>query len=569
MKVLEGGPENGGIIENTINLECVGGVNKIYELKRGQVYYMHAPINIDNWGGSLTIRAEEGNGPKPVILRKPLNEIPVGSNIIKGSFTLQGIQMPWLQTDGSDGDSYWSLFSISGNGSKLLVEDCMFEMGLGVLFGTDGVENGQVDIFRNNYFRDFHDGQQWWAGRVINCKVPVDTLIFENNTTVGAGLTILGQECMMAFGFINHNTFINNTRYPFLNQYWKECYFTNNLFVNANWVGEDKENVATGGADPDTTLHGLIGVDTITIYQWLDAKYLNADSTALTSDIDQISDYTWYAADNVCVSSNTLDAYYHGTPDDGIDGAPASYLNWGGLGTGPWKIVNVPGIFMNWKTAKLVADNDNIMAENNIVYEFPAEDMGFGTDPLPQAAADVYIEWNRSKWGVPDVTTPDIALTHFGDYDPNTIPGVETENSSTGGITKISDMIEDFSYTKDLPSHIDGKPIGALHWVDMDYDHVTQLTLVKGAYNGICCLSDVKPISSEQSLFVYPNPAKSVLNVRNGKNADITIINLDGRVVKSVKNVSSVNVSDLADGMYTVTIKDGNSVSRQKVLLAK
>ncbi len=223
----------------------------------------------------------------------------------------------------------------------------MFEMGLGVLFATDGVENGQVSIFRNNYFRDFHDGQQWWAGRVINCKVPVDTLIFENNTSTGCGLTVLGQECMMAFGFINHNTFINNTKYPFLNQYWKEVYYTNNLFVNANWVGEDRENVCTGGTDPDTNTHGLVGLDTITVHQWVDAKYLNADSTALTSDVDEISDYTWYAADNVCVSSNTLDAYYHGTPDDGIDGAPASYLNWGGLGNGPWKVVNVPGIFMN------------------------------------------------------------------------------------------------------------------------------------------------------------------------------------------------------------------------------
>jgi hypothetical protein len=46
-------------------------------------------------------------------------------------------------------------------------------------------------------------------------------------------------------------------------------------------------------------------------------------------------------------------------------------------------------------------------------------------------------------------------------------------------------------------------------------------------------------------------------------------MNLDGRVVKSVKNVSSVSVSDLADGMYTVTIKDGNNVAKQKVLIAK
>ncbi len=358
VKVLEGGAENGGIIETTINAEVSGGVNKIYELKRGQFYLMHAPINIDNLGGTLTIRAEAGDGPKPVIIRMPLNEVAVGSNVVKGGLTLQGLQMPWMQTDGSDGGSYWSLFSVSGNGSKLLVEDCMFEMGFGVLFATDGVENGQVSIFRNNYFRDFHDGQQWWAGRVINCKVPVDTLIYENNTSTGAGLTILGQECMMAFGFINHNTFINNTKYPILNQYWKECYYTNNLFVNANWVGEDHENVATGGQDPDALLHGLVGVDTITVNQWLDKKYLNADSTALTADIASIDNYIWYAADNVCVASNTLADYYTGTPNDGIEGAPASYLNWGGLGNGPWKVVNVPGIFMNSRAEALIADHD-------------------------------------------------------------------------------------------------------------------------------------------------------------------------------------------------------------------
>ncbi len=192
--------------------------------------------------------------------------------------------------------------------------------------------------------------------------------------------------------------------------------------------------------------------------------------------------------------------------------------------------------------------------------------MGFGTDPLPQAAADVYIEWNRSKWGVPDVTAPDIQITHFGDYDANTIPGVETEDSPTG-ITRISDVIEDFSYTKSLPSHIDGKPVGALHWVDMDYEHDTQLSLVKDAYNGIFH-SGVKPVEAN-SLFVYPNPVKSILNVKNAKNADITIMNLDGRVVKSVRNVSSVNVSDLADGLYTITIKEGNTVSKQKVLISK
>jgi len=391
--LIDGGLENGGSIETTINNDVTDGVrnnpNRVYELKRGEFYMMHAPLNVDNAGGTLTIRAEDGEGPKPVIIRVPLNEIEVGNHVIKGSLTIQGIQYHWKQTDGASGGA-WGHWAVSENDSKLLVEDCLFEFGFGVLFNTDGIENGQVAIFRNNYFRDFHDGAQWWAGRVINNKVPVDTMIYENNTSTGCGLTVLGQENLWEYGLINHNTFINNTKYPFLNQYWKEMYFTNNLFINANWVGEDMENVATGGQDPDALMHGIVGVDTITTKIWINSKfYLDGDSTQLGPEVDEISDYIWYAADNVTITSPTLAAYYAGDLNTVIDGAPASYLTWGGLGEGPWEVVNVPGIFSNSRTDSLIAHWDNIKAENNHVYTISQDSLGMVTDPLPQAAADV------------------------------------------------------------------------------------------------------------------------------------------------------------------------------------
>ncbi|MFH0756819.1 MAG: Ig-like domain-containing protein [Bacteroidota bacterium] len=479
--VLEGGVANGGIIETTINNEVAGGVNKVYELKRGQFYMMHSAIDIDNPGGTLTIRAEAGDGPKPVILRVPVNEIPVGNNLVEGSLVLQGIQYHWKQTDGAFGGD-WRNWSISGDNSKLVVEDCLFEYCSGDLFNADEVESGFVAIFRNNYFRDFHGANQWWAGRVLTCKVPVDTLIYENNTTTGAGLTILGHNCLFDYTVINHNTFVNNTKYPFLNVYYKTLYMTNNLFVNANWVGEDRENVATGGQDPDALLTGLVGLDTIHAGIKIQSKYLNSEGTALTEEVDEISDYIWYAADNVCVASATLDNYYSGGMNSVFDDAPASYLDWNGLGNGPWRVVNVPGIFMNERTEAIIADHDNIIAENNIVFEMTAEELGFGTDPLPQAAADVYARWNQAKWGVPGVNTPDIGVTYFGDYDANTLPGVETENSYAGGITKISDMIEDFSYSANLISKSDGLPIGALHWDDITFDSEASLLAVTKAY---------------------------------------------------------------------------------------
>lgn len=540
---IAGGADNGGSIETTINNDTRTDDVLIYELTRGEFYMMHGPINVDVGNRTIVLRAEAGDGGKPVILRVPLNDVEVGQNIIKGSLTMQNLQ---YQQMGSDEviSNVWGQFQLSGNNNKLLVEDCLFEFCGGTLFNTDGIENGGVHIFRNNYFRDFHDASQWWAGRVMNCKVPVDTLIYENNSHTGTGLTVLGQECMMAYGMINHNTFINNTKYPFLNQYWKECYYTNNLFVNANWVGEDRENVATGGQDPDgratidngdgtyTTnemFHGLVGVDTITTNIWINERYyLNkADSTGLTTDVDEISDYIWYAADNVCVSSATLDAYYASSSE--------SYLNWGGHGNGPWEVHNQPGMFMNSRTEALIADHDNIKAENNSVYAITAEEMGFGTDPLPQAAADAYIMWNKASWGVPDVTAPDIQPTRFGDYNPNTIPGVETEVSEAGGITKISDMVEDFSYSNAIVSNIDGMPVGALHWDDIAFDSKMLTSKVKAAYDGTLGFEEVSASASKFELKNYPNPFTSSTTISFSLSADsyvsLQVYDVSGRMV--------------------------------------
>lgn len=481
--VIEGGSFREGLIEATINLDVNAqgkrnNPNRIYELKRGEFYLMNKKLDVDNPGGMLTIRAEEGEGPLPIILLHPKDGVSIDSHTITGSLALNGIQYHGMQTDGI---IVWQNWSLSGDSSKLVVENCLFEYCNGDLFNTANVLKGLSIKLRNNYFRDFHGSNHWWGGRVVYCKTPVDTLIFENNTTTGAGLTILAQESLIDYAVINHNTIINNVKYPFLNQYWKTAFITNNLFVNANWVGEDLENVATGGQDPDALLHGLVGVDTITAdLANIQEKYLDEFGN-LTEDVDEISDYTWYAADNVCVASSTLDNYYSGGYND-LFNAPASYLTWSGP-AGPFIVRNVPGIFMNERSKAIVAEHGNIKEENNRVYLESAEELGFGTDPLPQAAADVYAQWNRNQWGIPYVAAPVSLLpTYFGDYDPLTIPGIETEDSSDGGITRISDLPEDFSYSADLVSQSDGLPIGALHWADIEFDSEASLEAIKQAY---------------------------------------------------------------------------------------
>ncbi len=81
------------------------------------------------------------------------------------------------------------------------------------------------------------------------------------------------------------------------------------------------------------------------------------------------------------------------------DDAPASYLTWGGEVSGPYKVVNVPGIWQNERTEALDADYDNIKEENNTSMTMTLDDLGLGTDPLPQAAADVFIAMEQSPVG--------------------------------------------------------------------------------------------------------------------------------------------------------------------------
>jgi len=501
----------------------------------------------------LTIRGQSG-GPKPVIVIVPDIVSTYFTNQVTGDLKLDNIQMQNMTTFS---EMPWSGWDLMGNQHELQVNNCFFEFSKGQIFNLDYLVYGANIKISNSYFRDLSDLKQWWNARVLLCNVPLDTFIIENNTFTGGGITFLNYNTLHEYTVINHNTFINNIKYPFFNLYWKELYFTNNLFVNVNMTGEDYENVATGGQDPDALLMGIIGLDTITNSIPVQGKFLNPDST-LNDEVDEFSDLIYYAADNVVTYSATLDDYYRGGYNDNPDfDAPESYLTWMGI-EGPHQVRNVPGIWTNARTQQLIDDHENIKDERNSIYELMVADLGMGTDPMPQVAADRFAQWNRNKWGVPDVEPPfDMSPLHFGDYDPSTIPGVETENSSSGGITKISDLPEDFSYTAVLRSKSDGLRIGALHWNDEEFDSQFSLEAIKMAYEGHTVVS-VEEISEGWGLKLknYPNPFSSStvisFDLQESSRLSLVVYDLSGRLVTGL--IDEVRPA----GTYTVRFYAGD-----------
>jgi hypothetical protein len=71
---------------------------------------------------------------------------------------------------------------------------------------------------------------------------------------------------------------------------------------------------------------------------------------------------------------------------------------------------------------------------------------------------------------------------------------------------------------------------------------------------------------------IYPNPSKTVLNIENAKNLNISIIDVLGRVVFSKENLSDmerINTSELDNGTYVLKLTNGQNTRTDKIIISK
>lgn len=72
-------------------------------------------------------------------------------------------------------------------------------------------------------------------------------------------------------------------------------------------------------------------------------------------------------------------------------------------------------------------------------------------------------------------------------------------------------------------------------------------------------LTTVVDVNTEvtPNISVYPNPASDIINVKYAENANITVINMLGEVVRTIENASAnqtIDMSDLSNGTYFVRV---------------
>lgn len=71
---------------------------------------------------------------------------------------------------------------------------------------------------------------------------------------------------------------------------------------------------------------------------------------------------------------------------------------------------------------------------------------------------------------------------------------------------------------------------------------------------------------------IYPNPANDVINVENAENAQISVFDINGRMITTIESASAnqtIDASNFAKGMYIVRIANGNNVITKKVSVVR
>ena len=87
---------------------------------------------------------------------------------------------------------------------------------------------------------------------------------------------------------------------------------------------------------------------------------------------------------------------------------------------------------------------------------------------------------------------------------------------------------------------------------------IDDLQVIAGQHAGISNVSDA-------NVELYPNPVANVLNIQAEGVQEVSVIDVNGRTIMTEKNVNTINMSNLANGVYFVRVITTDGVSTQKI----
>jgi len=517
---------------------------KIYQLKAGEWYGLNAPIENVNYHLQIIGAEPAVAGGMPATLQtgSATNGNPfVKMFDAKGDITIKNIYVVNADLNAQVGNEF--IIQSTAN-TRIIIDRCVIHPASSSSC-IDGKAANIKTYFTNNQVID--QGHQIGANDghffifTESAKVlGVDTLLVENNTFVCMGMGMFRDNGVLLHNYVNfnHNTFVLTKSQ--LNWAVKkmEDYWTNNLMFNVNTQPYSNSWQPMPGGDVSRPKPNLIYADTL-------------PNEVLPSSRPSIVQYnSHYRAQgfydlitelNIFAKTKSLpNAYLFPLvwPKDSVNCREAQMFN--STGFPKFKYGNnMTDVNPQWVDTKIYEHEANFVKWSKPASYIHAMAQPSGNYPSPTA-------WSQYWW----------------------IPSGDLSNNSVWPVFNGK-----YTNPQTLTGSIEGLPLGDLNWFP------TQKALwlskkpqieahIKAGNTEKINLTAISNIHVK-STTVYPNPAKNEVNIKGVQNAEITILSLDGRILKSVKNVTRINVSDIANGSYLITVKEGNTTSTEKLMIQK
>ena len=84
---------------------------------------------------------------------------------------------------------------------------------------------------------------------------------------------------------------------------------------------------------------------------------------------------------------------------------------------------------------------------------------------------------------------------------------------------------------------------------------------------GFCSILSVDDYDISNEVQLYPNPTSNNISVNSNLTIDkLEVYDLYGKLITSIVNSKSINIENLASGMYFVKIYAGNKIGSKKII---
>uniref|UniRef100_UPI00321796E4 T9SS type A sorting domain-containing protein n=1 Tax=uncultured Draconibacterium sp. TaxID=1573823 RepID=UPI00321796E4 len=522
------------------------GGNVIYELTAGKWYGLDAPIENADYHLQIIGGDPEVEGGMPATLQtgSNVNGAPFGEMFnAKGNITLKNIYFVNADLMGQVASQF---LVQSKTDSRIIIDGCILHPAA-IAFGVNGQAGKIKTYFTNNQVIDHghqlspNDGQ--FFSFENNTGVGLDTLFVENNTFVCIGMNLFTTGFNKSVNNVvnfNHNTFVFSKSQIDWCNFKMEEYWTNNLMFDVQTQFYANNWQPMPGGDASMPKPNLIYADTL-VNEVLPSTrpnfvQYNAHYRA-QGFYDLIDELNAFSAENGLPGGYLYPLVW---PKDTISSREAQMFN--------------SSDFPYFQYGNTITDVDPEWTDQRI-YEHEAafiewtkpasyiHGLGQPSDNYPAPAEWAQYWWipsgdlsNNSVWPVFDGTYSNTQLLH----------GSIEKNIPLGDLNWFPEAKAVWAANKEaIEAHIKS---GNTNQIDIGYFP-----------------TDVKILNKSSEFTIYPNPATDIIKIGGVTSANVKITSMNGRHLKTVNNVSQVDISDLPNGIYLVTIIDGENVLTQKL----